>query len=210
MKPLSYTQFLWKSVNLHGLHSPFIFAFADQGLYNRYNIIKKRKYDFGNTGLNYEILKTLYKTIFYIKAYKLIVLGDNAIAATEIIQEAGKEQNAKIWFFSPNAPIPGTIDLAYLSGNNSESIQKSLAQLLPNVSDTTVCIIGNIHSSAQMEKAWDDIKKDPNVTVTIDTYHSGLVFFRRGQAKQHFIIRTSTSKFLDALLGIKKLWGLLS
>ncbi len=209
MKPLSYTQFLWKSDNLHGLHSPFVFAFTEQGLYDRYNPIQKRRYDFGDTGLNYQILKTLYKTISYFKAYKLIVLGDNAIATTEVIQEAGQKLNAKIWFFSPNAPIPGTIDLAYLSGSNSESIQNSLAQLLPNVSDTTVCVIGNIHSSAEMEEAWEDIKKDPNVTVTIDTYHLGLVFFRRGQANQHFIIRTSTSKILDAFLGVKKLWGLL-
>jgi hypothetical protein len=40
-----------------------------------------------------------------------------------------------------------------------------------------------------METAWEMIKKHPKVTVTIDTFQWGLVFFRREQHKEHFIIR---------------------
>ena len=40
-----------------------------------------------------------------------------------------------------------------------------------------------------MEDAWKIIQKHPQVTVTIDVFQWGLVFFRREQPKEHFVIR---------------------
>jgi len=40
-----------------------------------------------------------------------------------------------------------------------------------------------------MTEAWEIIKKNPKVTVTIDTFQWGMVFFRREQEKEHFVIR---------------------
>jgi hypothetical protein len=40
-----------------------------------------------------------------------------------------------------------------------------------------------------MEEAWEIIKKNPKVTVTIDTFQWGIVFFRKEQLKEHFVIR---------------------
>jgi hypothetical protein len=40
-----------------------------------------------------------------------------------------------------------------------------------------------------MEEAWETIKNHPKVTVTIDTFQWGLVFFRKEQPKEHFVIR---------------------
>jgi len=40
-----------------------------------------------------------------------------------------------------------------------------------------------------MTQAWEAIKKHPKVTVTIDTFSFGIVFFRQEQAKEHFKIR---------------------
>jgi hypothetical protein len=60
-----------------------------------------------------------------------------------------------------------------------------------------------------MEEAWETIKKHPKVTVTIDTFQWGFVFFRSEQVKEDFIVRTEKSFFLDKILGIKNGWGLL-
>ena len=60
-----------------------------------------------------------------------------------------------------------------------------------------------------MEEAWEIIKKHPKVTVTIDTFQWGIVFFRSEQVKEDFIVRTDKSFFLDNVLGVKNLWGLL-
>jgi hypothetical protein len=40
-----------------------------------------------------------------------------------------------------------------------------------------------------MEEAWEIIKNNPKVTVTIDTFYLGFVFFRNEQKKEHFVIR---------------------
>lgn len=61
--------------------------------------------------------------------------------------------------------------------------------LLPTISNETLWVFDAIHSSLEMENAWEIIKKHPKVTVTIDTFWWGLVFFRREQEKEHFVIR---------------------
>ena len=40
-----------------------------------------------------------------------------------------------------------------------------------------------------MKEAWQEIKAHPKVTVTIDLFWMGLVYFRKGQAKEDFLIR---------------------
>jgi hypothetical protein len=40
-----------------------------------------------------------------------------------------------------------------------------------------------------MEEAWKEIKCNEIVTVTIDLYSLGLVFFRKGMPKQDFRLR---------------------
>ena len=60
--------------------------------------------------------------------------------------------------------------------------------LLPTISNDSVWIFDDIHWSADMEEAWEIIKNHPKVTVTIDTFQWGIVFFRTEQEKEHFII----------------------
>ena len=107
-------------------------------------------------------------------------------------------------------PKTTSYDFVYFDGNHQK--QATLAyfeQLLPTTTNDTVWIFDDIHWSAGMEEAWEILKKHPKVSVTIDTFQWGIVFFRREQEKQHFVIRAASSKFLDAFLGIRKLWGLL-
>jgi hypothetical protein len=40
-----------------------------------------------------------------------------------------------------------------------------------------------------MKQAWEQIKEHPKVSVTIDLFWIGLVFFKEGQAKEHFKVR---------------------
>ncbi|TDA94761.1 class I SAM-dependent methyltransferase, partial [Halomonas marinisediminis] len=43
--------------------------------------------------------------------------------------------------------------------------------------------------SKGMQEAWTHIKKHPKVTVSIDTFYWGIVFFRKEQEKEDFVIR---------------------
>ena len=81
-------------------------------------------------------------------------------------------------------------NLIYFDGNHQKQATLEYFELLlPTITNETVWIFDDIHWSPEMEEAWKMIKKHPKVTVTIDTFQWGLVFFRREQPKEHFIIR---------------------
>ena len=83
-----------------------------------------------------------------------------------------------------------TFDLVYFDGNHSKKATLEYFDLLlPTITNDTLWIFDDIHWSEDMEAAWETIKNHPKVTVTIDTFQWGLVFFRYEQEKEHFIIR---------------------
>ena len=81
-------------------------------------------------------------------------------------------------------------NLIYFDGNHSKTATLEYFELLlPTIANDSVWIFDDIHWSPEMEVAWEIIKKHPKVTVTIDTFQWGLVFFRKEQPKEHFVIR---------------------
>ncbi|MEG9329200.1 class I SAM-dependent methyltransferase [Salinimicrobium catena] len=87
-------------------------------------------------------------------------------------------------------PITAHYDLIYIDGNHQKEATLSyFEKLLSAVHNDSVMIFDDIHWSAEMEEAWEIIKEHPSVKVTIDTFFWGLVFFRREQEKEHFVIR---------------------
>jgi predicted O-methyltransferase YrrM len=80
--------------------------------------------------------------------------------------------------------------LIYFDGNHQKKATLDYFDLLlPTITNNTVWIFDDIHWSSEMDEAWEMIKKHPKVTVTIDTFQWGFVFFRYEQPKEHFIIR---------------------
>lgn len=84
---------------------------------------------------------------------------------------------------------PQIFDLVYFDGNHSKKATLAYFEaLLPTISNDSVWIFDDIHWSVDMEEAWKIIKNHPKVSVTIDTFQWGIVFFRAEQEKEHFII----------------------
>ena len=84
-----------------------------------------------------------------------------------------------------------TFDFVYIDGNHQKEATLSYFELLiPTITNNSVWIFDDIHWSADMEEAWEIIKKNPQVTVTIDTFQWGFVFFRKEQEKENFTIRS--------------------
>ncbi len=81
-------------------------------------------------------------------------------------------------------------DLIYFDGNhNKEATSTYFKQCLPFIHNNSIFIFDDINWSPSMQNAWEEIKKNEQVTVTINTYYWGIVFFRKEQEKQHFTIR---------------------
>lgn len=83
------------------------------------------------------------------------------------------------------------IDFAFIDGNHryAPTVQY-FKQLLPFTHEYSILIFDDIHWSREMEQAWDEIKSDPAVTLSIDLFFIGLVFFRKEhRGKQSETIR---------------------
>lgn len=84
-----------------------------------------------------------------------------------------------------------TVDVAFLDANHQKEATLHYFNLCLNKSnEETVLIFDDIHWSKGMEEAWQEIKAHPSVTLTIDLFFIGLVYFRKeNKVKQHFNIR---------------------
>lgn len=83
-----------------------------------------------------------------------------------------------------------TLDYVFFDGNHRKApTLRYFSQCLERVNNNSVFIFDDIHWSDEMEEAWEEIKKHPAVTVTIDLFFVGLVFFRKEQRKEDFVIR---------------------
>jgi predicted O-methyltransferase YrrM len=82
------------------------------------------------------------------------------------------------------------LDLVFFDGNHRKEATIAYFNLcLEKATENSVFIIDDIHWSKGMMEAWDEIKANSSVTVTVNLFFMGLVFFKPGQAKQHFVIR---------------------
>ncbi|SFU61774.1 Predicted O-methyltransferase YrrM [Pustulibacterium marinum] len=172
-----------------------------------------------NAGISSKRAKLLYRLTEYFQFEKSLELGTSLGIATAAIAAGNKKghlislegcpETAKIAkqqlskFHLKNIAIEVTeftkylqnlenskFDFIYFDGNHQkEPTLKYFELLLKTTHNDTVWIFDDIHWSKEMSEAWNLIQKHPNVTVTIDTFFWGLVFFRKEQRKENFTIR---------------------
>jgi predicted O-methyltransferase YrrM len=83
-----------------------------------------------------------------------------------------------------------TIDFAFIDGNHTyEATIDYFHQFLAKKNNSSVFVFDDIYWSEGMTKAWEEIKAHPDVTITVDLFFIGLVYFRKEQRKQHFKLR---------------------
>lgn len=182
---LKYLQYYWKGANSkgHGVHSPFVFKFIQDQL-NASNsagvieenaiansILLKEINGVGPTSLPKKIIKLLARIVDQLKPVNTCVLSgaSNPLCFTKA----------------------ETIDFAYLGpANSTNSILENADSVLQRMHSDAWLIIEGIHVSAEMESAWEGLKKHPKIRLSIDLFFIGILFCRKEQKEQeHFIIR---------------------
>lgn len=185
----SYLKFLWNSKNQHGVHSPFVYnlvtkCFYDKTNYEEYSILKSN-HKSANYPISSKQVNLLFRVVQYLQPNYIFEIGNSLQSATSVFSLGHKSatislQNSSSEFY----------DLIYFGGNSSKKATLEYFDLLlPTRTNDSVWIFDAIHGSKDMEDTWEIIKNHPNVTVTIDTFQWGIVFFRNEQKKEHFVIR---------------------
>lgn len=84
-----------------------------------------------------------------------------------------------------------SVDFAFIDGNHrKEPTIAYFNEMLNKVHESSVIILDDIHWSKGMKEAWNHCRANPSVTLSIDLFFMGILFFRKENLeKQHFIIR---------------------
>jgi len=250
----SYLNFLLKSTNQHGVHSPFVYDFVTKCLYDkktyseyklldgfRNNLQKNNSViqvtDFGsgsrvfssnkravsviakNAGVPIKRQQLLFRISKYFQPKNVLELGTSLGLGTAAISLGANSTSIKtIEGCSNTASVAkqqfeefqlqnidlriqnfddflkndatSSYDLVYIDGNhNKEKTIQYFNQLLEKINNDSLFIFDDIYWSKAMTEAWETIRKNSKVTVSIDSFYWGFVFFRKEQEKEHFSIR---------------------
>jgi predicted O-methyltransferase YrrM len=83
-----------------------------------------------------------------------------------------------------------TPGLVFIDGNHrKESVMRYFSQVADMSDNNTVVIIDDINSSREMAEAWSEIKNHKDVTLSVDIFRMGMVFFRKGLNHFNYVVR---------------------
>ena len=83
-----------------------------------------------------------------------------------------------------------TLDFIFFDMMNSNFLEPSTIEKNINLlHHNSIVFIYNIHKSKECNILWEKIISKKKVTVSIDLFFAGIIFFRKEQVKQNFIIR---------------------
>lgn len=88
-------------------------------------------------------------------------------------------------------PSDNIYDTVFIDGNHSyQATLEYFNIIIPHLHNDSFIIFDDIHWSKEMNQAWKEIVQNTFVTVSIDFYCFGLIFLRKEQKKQHFVLRS--------------------
>ncbi len=160
---VSYLKFLAKSTNEHGVHSPYVFKYVTECLYSKKKLHKKSS------------INVLLKTLAYFNCESIYIKNKPEIE--ELVKQNlyGIQLDKKM------------IDLLFVDGLDAASFQKMLSE--GKFHNDSLILVDAIHSDRKNLEQWNHLVALPEITVSIDMYHCGLISIRREQVKEHFTIR---------------------
>ncbi|MFK7811994.1 MAG: hypothetical protein AB8B59_05835 [Maribacter sp.] len=157
-----YLKHLLAATNQHGVHSPFVYDYLTKCLYTKPKFRDSKSES------------VLLKSIPYFEIEKFKISSSDSRIENRIQKE-----------FDLEVSIETPFDLIYLDypEENILNIYKD------RIHNDSMMLLENIHRNKDATKTWETLKQNLQVTVSIDMFHCGALFFRKEQEKEHFKIR---------------------
>ena len=194
-----YLQFLLKSSNQHGVHSPFVYQLVTKCLYKKIDKNSWKTFQKSNNELlknkkiknSHKKAKILLKLIHYFKPKNNLEITRSLDLA--VIKHAMNSRNTCVTTIA-NTPteisevtLNRKFDCIYFHKN--QITLKTFNTCLKAINNNSFFIFNDIYESSETIKNWSSIKNHPKVKVSLDLFYFGVIFFRKEQAKEHFKIR---------------------
>ena len=161
-KLIEYLKHLLTATNEHGVHSPFVYAYVTKCLY------AKSKYKASKCE------KVALKSIIYFKMKGLKIMSSDSRIEKMILKNFGLKTSDS----PPHDFIYSDNPLTNLITIHKEQIQNN-----------SMLLVAHIHNNKSNSATWEALKQNEAVTVSVDLFYCGALFFRKEQVKEHFKIR---------------------
>lgn len=197
-----YLQFLLKSSNQHGVHSPFVYQLITKCLYKKIDKNSWKTFQNSNNELlknlknknliiSHKKVKILLKLIHYLKPKNNLEIASSLDIG--VITLAMNSSNSCVTTIA-NTPteisevtLNRRFDCVYFHKN--QITLKTFNTCLKTINNNSFFIFNDIYGNSETIKNWSSIKNHPKVKVSLDLFYFGVIFFRKEQAKEHFKIR---------------------
>ena len=81
-------------------------------------------------------------------------------------------------------------DFVFIDGNHRYDATLDYFEKLKTLThNNSILVFDDIHWSNSMQQAWQTIIADKSVTLSLDIFQFGIVFFKKELSKQHFVLR---------------------
>lgn len=182
---LKFLQYQWWASNSkgHGIHSPFVFKLIQEQLNAKKTIeLIEKESPIVQQVLEQIELATMRPLKQKIK--RLIASLLERFNPSTCCVVGKSKMDASYETFK-------TIDFLFIGAGRSKALLLSeVAHFLRKMQPNSWMILEGIHADSDMEAAWDVLKKDTSIRLSIDLFHIGVLFCRSEQKEQeHFIIR---------------------
>jgi hypothetical protein len=184
-----YLKHRLKAKTRHGLHSPFVYRLVDNVFYDFSQKKVVTDLETSVTTVNQprrskKLNRLLYRIINDRQPKNIVLLG-NASLIEPYLKAAAPDVTISYQLNN----LPETLDVVIIDAKNDVEASKYFDQCLPETDEHTLIILKNIYCTKSMKTVWHQIKAKPKVTVTVDLFSVGLIYFRKGQVREDFWIR---------------------
>ena len=197
---IKYLKYLFVSKTKYSVHSPFVYDLVINVLNDKSHRQEYAKIrNLNASKINSKHLKLIYRIINRYKSENILEIGDskhlNRIFLSNIQPKANVffcnvKTNKISEIKTQNNIQTESFDFAFYDIKNNDSlILSEFMNHLKYFHNNSIVAVNNIHQSKEMEEVWRKIITQKEVTISIDLFFIGLVFFRKEQVKENFIIR---------------------
>ena len=114
--------------------------------------------------------------------------------AKEVAHNCGTFDNTIFHVGNISETLPGvlkdidSVDVAFMDANHTkEATLEYYSFIEPKLSNNSVLIMDDIHSSEGMKEAWNEIRQKEKARVSFDMYGLGIIYYDEKLAPKHYI-----------------------